>query len=529
MPYTLHIFLTLFSLLFCALSSRADSSSELLKELDKIVANRNSYEKDKRKRIDEAWRDHGSASTDSDRYNTLRTLYKEYRTFRIDSAISIANERLEIARRMKNRSKATSATLNLAESYLKTGLADKAISIMDTLNKESLEDYHLKYLNSVYKNAYLLLSKTEMLPSEKIKAMERVRHFRELALADSPDTTKTNYTIRAEKYLDVGMFAEAVAKIEEADRRFDFANDAPMQFMMGKIYLAAGMRKKAIEALSRAAALDLSTGTKEYQALILLASILFEEGDVERAFVYINCALDDIHFSNANIRNPEIMESMPVIDKAFHAYQQKNRQLSHTFLWIAGGLLLLLLVFLFVLLKLLRTNRRMLADKKEINQCLRHRNAELEEADKIKLKSINALIMSNARYISRLKDYRKTVYRFMKAGQYDKAIDALKSNHNDSKDIEAFHEMFDELFLSIFPDFLERVNNLLKEPIELKDANRLTPELRIIALLRLGLSSTDEIANILHYTPQSVYNLRSTIRAKSRFSRDEFEEAIKSL
>lgn len=528
MSRRIYIFPILVLAMICTIST-SGHSSDFLKELDKIVAERKIYEKEKRTRIDQSWRDYRSATTDSDRYNTLRTLYKEYRNFRIDSAINIANERLAIARGMHNESKIASATLNLAESYVKTGLADKALSILDTLNRESLEDYHRKYLNSVYKNAYLLLSKTETIPAERMKAMEKVREFREKSLKESPDSSRAYYTIQAEKYLDAGMFADAVAKIEKADKLFDFSNDAAMQYTMGEIFLAAGMRQKAIEALSKAAAIDLSSGTKEYQALILLASILFEEGDVERAFVYINCALDDIHFSNANFRNPELMKSMPVIDKAFHAYEQKNRRLTTSFLWIAGVMVMLLIIFLILLLKTLKSNRRVLATNSEINKCLRQRNQELEEAGQMKLKSINALIMSNARYISRLKDYRKTVYRFMKAGQYEKAIEALKSNRNDSKDIDAFHEMFDELFLSIFPDFLEGVNRLLKEPLELKDSNRLTPELRIIALMRLGLSSTDEIAGILHYTPQSVYNLRSTIRSMSRLPRDEFEAAIQAL
>lgn len=520
-----HIIVFLLLSMLCLPVMGADN----LSELDEILSKRKEYEARKRADIDKARHDYATASTDSDRYNTLRTLYKEYRSFRIDSALIIADERLDIARRMGTQSKIASASINLAESYLKSGFPDKALVILDTLGRSSLEDYHRKYLLSVYKNAYMLKGATEILPEAQRFYKEKVRALRDTSLSQSPRQSRAYYMLQAEKFMDQGMHSRAVRKIEEADSLFDFSGDAAMQFTMGEIYLADGQRKKAIDCLAKAAALDLSSGTKEYRALILLASILFEEGDVERAFVYINCALEDVHFSNANFRNPEIMESMPVIDQAFHAYESKEKQTARTFLWIAASLILLLVVSILLLWRTLRSNRRMLATIEKINSRLEERNRMLEDADSLKLKNINTLIMSNAHYIERLKQYRKTVYRLVKTGQYEKALEALKNDRNDSRDISEFHEMFDETFISMFPNFLDDVNKLMKEPLHLKTNNRLTPELRVMALMRLGLSSTDEIAGILHYTSQSVYNLRSTIRAMSALPREEFEKALADL
>ena len=513
--------------IFTVVAKGADNLN--LRRLDDILTNRHAYEQTRRDEINDIWVQYKTATTDSDRYNVLRALYKEYRTFRIDSAVIIAAERLDIARRMQSKSKIASASLNLAEGYVKSGLADKALAILDTLDMENLETYHRKYLNSVYKNAYKLKAEMELLPAEKMKYKEKVKVYREKALEDNGFGSRGYYTTLAEKYMDAGMYEEAVIKIEEADRLFDFSNDASMQYVMGEIYLAAGRREKAIESLSRASAIDISSGVKEYQSLILLASILLEEGDVERAFVYINNALEDIHFSNASVRNPAIMESMPLIDKAFHAYEIQKRKLTRTFLWIAGVLVLLLAASVVLLLRSIKINRRMLVRIREINRELTDRNKRLEEADNLKISNINTLILSNARYISRLKEYRQTVYRLMKTGQYDKAMETLKSGGNTAKDINAFHEMFDESFLSMFPDFIESVNSLLKTPVELKDKNRLTPELRVIALMRLGLRTTEEIAGVLHYTSQTVYNLRSTVRSMSKLPKEEFEEAVKKL
>lgn len=504
-------------------------SKDYLKELDLIISERSKYENSKQTEIAESWADYSAARTDSDRYNALRNLYKDYRTFRIDSAIIIADKRLEIARKWGMKSKIASASLNLAESYVKSGLADKALQILDTLDAASLEDYHQKYRNSVYRYVYTLKAKTEMLPSDRIRAMEKLKQLRDSALAESTPDSRSYHVIQAERFIDAGMPQEAVAKIEEADRIFDFSDDAAMQYTMGEIYLRAGMKQEAKECLSRAAILDLSSGSKEYRALILLSSLLFDEGDVERAFVYINCAFEDIHFSNANFRNPEIMENMPVIDTAFHAYEKKNIRLTRTFLWIAGALVLLLGLMLGALFKVHRSNRRVMAANEEINARLQAHNDRLKDADLLKLRNINTLIMSNARYIDRLENYRKEVYRLVRTNQYEKALDALKSERNNSKDINTFHEMFDETFISMFPDFVSDVNKLLKEPVELKEPGRLTPELRVIALMRLGFTSTDDISRILQYSSQTVYNLRSSIRNMSKLPREEFEREIREL
>ena len=515
-------------LFLTALPCRAASDS-LLKELDKTLAERQRYEAVKREEISKAQSDYERSKSDSDRYNALRGLYEAYRSFRIDSALIVSDTRLAVARRMGVRSKIASASLNLAESYVKSGLADEALRILDTLSTEHLEDYHLKYRNSIYSNAYSLKSQTALLPADRIAALEKLRRHREEILTTRDKESRGYYTLRAEQLKDAGMPDQAVAMMEEADRKFDFSNDAAMQYSLGEIYLAAGQKEKAKNALTKAALIDITTGVREYRALILLASLLFEEGDVERAFNYINCAFEDAHFSNAYLRTPEILAYMPVIDQAFHAYEQQNSRKTKTFLWITVAMVAVLIVVSVLLWRTLHTNRKMMRAISDINAQLADRNEKLIEADRLKLSHINNLMLTNARYLSRLKDYRKSVYRLMKTGQYDKAMDTLRSDRADSKDIAAFHEMFDEAFLSMFPDFIKSVNRLLKTPIELKEETRLTPELRVMALMRLGLSSTEEISGMLHYSSQTVYNLRSSIRNLTDMPREEFEKALKAI
>lgn len=498
----------------------------LLEQLDDMIGRRHLYEADRRAAIIKARTDFERADNDADRYNTLRGLYEAYRSYRIDSAIIVADRRLEIARTLGVPSKIASASLNLAEGYAKSGAADAAIAILDTLPSESLEDYHLKYRNSIYRKAYEMKASTALLGRDRVEALEKMRAYRD----DAPNSDKSSrghYTMEAEKLRDAGLYDEAVAKMEEANRLFDFSDDAAMQYTMGEMYVAAGRLSDAVDCLARSAMIDVSSGTKEYRSLILLASLLFEDGQVDRAFEYINCAFEDADFSNANLRTAEIMKSMPVIDRAFHDANREIAERTEKFLALAAVLVVLLLLSLIFAIMAFRSKRAMLATIEDINGRLEARNADLVEADSLKLRHINSLMLAYAGHISRLKDFRKTVYRLMKTSQYDKALDAVKSDKAEARDIAAFHEMFDEAFLSMFPTFVDDVNGFMTTPIVLKTEGRLTPELRVAAMMKLGMTSTDEIAGLLHYSPQTVYNLRSSIRGMLRGTWDDFEAYLR--
>ena len=502
----------------------------MLDSLDRIIARRHVYEADKRLEINKAHGSYNRSNTLPDRYNSLRGLYEGYRDYRIDSALIVADMRLEIARALADRSKVASASINLAEAYVRSGQSDAALEILDSLGTEGLQDYHLKYRNSVYRSAWEGKLSQARLSRDVLRARDSLRVFADRTLSSCDRNSQGALTLQAERMVEAGMPDRAVAIIEEGASRFDFSANAAMQYKAGEIYLAAGMRDKAVDCLARSAMLDLCSGRKEYASLILLASILFEGGEVQRAFEYINCAFEDADFSKANLRTAEIMNSMPVIDKAFHRLQLENSRRTRTLLAVLACVGVLMLISLIMLVRTLRANRRMLATIEGINGTLESSNALLRESDALKLRHINTLMKAHAGFITRLREDRKTLYRLMAAGQYDKVLDALKSDKGETRDAAAFHAMFDEAFLSMFPDFPALVNDLLTVPMKLRDGGtRMSPELRVLALMKLGITTTDEIAEMLHISAQSVYNLRSSIRAASALPKGEFEAALSCI
>lgn len=519
----------LFSLLYCCIAFYCMGQPDsLLNQLDGMLLNRYAYEQAKRADIEQHKANNSTATTLADRYNTLRSLYSAYRSYRIDSAMIVADERLKVARDMADPSKITSATLNLAEAYALSGAPDKAIALLDTLDTWSLENYHIKYRVGIYRTAYSAKAAAAVLPADRIAALEKLHYYSDEASKQSTPNSAGDYTLRAEKLRDAGLFKEAVAVMEEAGKKHDLAADAGMQYTLGEMYLSAGQREKAKESLARSAITDISNGVREYRALILLSSILFEDGDIERAFNYINCAFDDAEYSHAHLRTAEVMKCMPVIDAAFHEAQQQINYRTKRLLILAAILVLLLVLSLILVVKEFRTNRRMLATIADINAQLEHKNGELIKADSLKLNHINSLLRAYSGHISRFRDFRKNAYRLLKTSQFETAADLLKSDKAEQIDIAAFHEMFDEAFLSMFPDFVANIDRYMSKPVKIKMPGRLTPELRIAAMMRLGITSTDDIAGMLHYSSQTVYNLRSSLKGMVKVGWDEFEAYLRA-
>lgn len=501
----------------------------ILMRLDRIIEKRDDFEKAKRASIEEHKANYRSSLTPEDKYNSLRGLYTEYSSYKIDSAMIAADERLTVARKIGNKSKIASATLNLAEAYVKSGASDKGISILDTLDTGSLEKYHYKYRLGIYRNAYSAKVEMAVSPKDKIEALDRLNYFTEQAISQSPAGSLGSFTLEAEKLGNAGLHVEAVAKIEEAAENYDLSNDAAMQYTLGEMYLNANMREKAKDALARSAIIDLSNGVREYRALILLSRILFEDGEIERAFNYINCAFDDSEFSHSYLRTSEIMRSMPAIDAAFHVAERQINRRTNILLIVTVALVVLLIISLILVVREFSIKKKMLATIATINARLEEKNRELKEADSLKQAHINALMLAYAAHISNLRDFRKSVYRLLKTSQLESAMNLVKSDKIESLDIAEFHEMFDKLFLSMYPGFVEDMNRFMESPYKIKEPGRLIPELRIAAMIRLGMTSTEEIAGLLHYSNQTVYNLRSSLKGRLKGDWDEFETYLKQI
>ena len=167
---------------------------------------------------------------------------------------------------------------------------------------------------------------------------------------------------------------------------------------------------------------------------------------------------------------------------------------------------------------------------KDSNKALRNSNDELENTNTKRELMANAFIMLCYQYIERLESQRKLVIRKIRANQQNELLSILSSSKLSTEENQNFLSQFDKIFLSLYPSFVNELNSLLipEAQIELKEDNKLTPSLRVAALVRLGVTESPKIAGILSYSLQTIYNYRSTLK-NSAIDKENFEENLQKL
>jgi len=167
----------------------------------------------------------------------------------------------------------------------------------------------------------------------------------------------------------------------------------------------------------------------------------------------------------------------------------------------------------------------------EVNEKLKISNSKLQESNYVKEEYIGYVFSICSSYISKLEEYRKSINRKLKAGKIDDIKSLTSSTTIVQSELKEFYHSFDAIFLHVYPDFVEDFNSLLRpeERVVLKEGELLNTELRIYALVRLGISDSVKIAEFLHCSPQTVYNNRLRTRNKAIIPKEEFAETVRSL
>ena len=526
-------------LLCCSLAARQYSaaSERLLRQLDSTIAVKEDYTRLRRAQISDALARLRTDSTDQERYSTLRTLFGHYRAFMGDSAMWVAEKRLEIARRLREPAKIYSASLNLADSYTHSGNYHSAFGILDTLPRNQLAPYQLKYLYSVYGRAFSEMALSDGVQAHRLGFRRKVQEYRDSAMLLLPDTTRDYFNLQAWRIMDAGHWSEALEVMNRANKIFGSRGRAASISQLAEIYHNLQNNDAEIACLAEAAIIDLQNGVRDYTSLMTLAIRLNENGDVRRAYAYIRCALEDAYLSQAKSRTTSILEMVPVIDAAYNAAEQKRASNLRLFLIVISILAIGLGAALFLAHKQLRLNQRIRLSLRqsnreiqEINTQLKASNELLSEANHAREGYISTLFDAHSGYINRTLRLRKQITRLLKAGQIDKALDTISSGKDENDELKALYSRFDEIFLSLYPRFIADLNNCLKPECRFNEnLTSLTAELRVLALMRIGVTSSARIADLLHYNPQTVYNHKSAIRSALSMDKEEFERRISSL
>lgn len=277
-----------------------------------------------------------------------------------------------------------------------------------------------------------------------------------------------------------------------------------------------------------AAIADTKLAVKENEALLTLAVNLYHEGDIDRAYNYIKVALDDAIFYNSRFKNTVIARIHPIIENTYLYKLEKQKQNLRFYILLTSLFVIALAITLFFTFKQTKIVSRAKKNLNIMNEELIVLNKNLDEANLIKEKYVGYFMNQCAIYINKLDEYRKNVNRKIKTGQVDELYKS--SSRPFEKELEGLYANFDKAFLKLYPHFVEEFNSLLIPDEQYRlEKDQLNTELRIFALIRLGITDVGQIAVFLHYSVQTIYNYKSKVKRTSILDSNLFEEEVKKL
>jgi DNA-binding NarL/FixJ family response regulator len=289
-------------------------------------------------------------------------------------------------------------------------------------------------------------------------------------------------------------------------------------------YRMMGDNEKYKYYLALSAISDIVSATRDHASLWMLAETLLAEQDVDRAYNYMRFSWDEILLFNAHVRKWQSADILYAIDGLYSKMLKKqNRKLFYFTVVIS-----LLAILLIVALYYNRLHRKKLS---VMGRNLQTANEALVESNRIKEEYIGQFIRMCSLYILKLDEYRRLVIKRIKNGQTNELLHISERERELDKETDDLLHDFDTAFLNIFPNFVEKFNKLLlsDQHITLKKGEILNTELRVYALIRLGISDSAKIAEFLHLSVNTVYNIRVRVKNKAIITRQEFDERVKNI
>lgn len=516
----------------------------LLDELDRVIARRDDYLQAKQARIGLLYRELAAARDDRARFDVLGGLFDEYHSFDADSAYSVSERQYGLARKIGDPALMLRGRLNRANLLSAIGLSHEAFTLLDSIEAGSVPPHMRAYYYHTLRTLYGRMADFAPFTPEKARYEALTDRYRDSLLMENPPGSLAHELIKADRLNVHGKPSEAVRVLEDFISRNDLSDHekAICAWTFAESYLRLKDDENRKRQLAVSAISDIKSSVREYAALRELALMLHREGDAGRAYRYMTVALDDAAKCSARQRIVELNDVFPMVNGIYLDIVNRQKKTLERTVLIITVLSLLLLV---MLVHLRRQMRRMARGRRELEASydkLHQLNSQLLESSE-KLAEANASIVENSRlkevyigrymeqclvYIAKLDSFRKMVNKLLAAGKTDELRSMVKPGSQSEKELKQFYDKFDRTFLSLFPRFVDEFNSLLLpgEAIVPKKDGYLTPELRIFALVRLGVTDSEDIARFLGYSLTTIYNYRTKVRNKALGDRGDLEARV---
>lgn len=515
------------------------AEDSLLSILDKTIEEKQIYTDLKENRIDSLKKQAHKADSKQTCFSIYAQLFEEYKNFQMDSALVIANRRMDIANRLDSDTYRFFAQMNIAEVMVVTGMYKEALDILNNQDRSQLETKdQFASLYHLYHSLYMVMAQYSFIEKEKEKYLALEYQYKDSLLSILPpdnigyQLVKVSQLNMDKKYGEAHQLATEIYRINKNNRHLV----GMLMHHVTDTYSGEGKFDEAEFFLTLSAINDIKSGVKEYMSLPELASILYKEGDINRAYNYMKCSLEDAIFCQARLRTLQMSKTIPIITAA---YQTKMKQEHDRLVAVIIAVVILAIgltvavIYIYKKLKELAQARKSLKtinqELQSVNSDLNKLNIELSESNHIKEEYIGYVFSICSIYIDKLDAFRKRINRKIKGGQIEDLLQQTESSSFVNDELKEFYKSFDSVFLNLYPNFVKDFNSLMQEGKQImpKEGELLTPEMRIYALVRLGINDSVKIASFLHYSTQTVYNYRQKARNKARMPKDDFYGEIK--
>jgi len=535
------LFLFLFIISFPVFA--VESTDVIIKELNDALKNKQHYVKIKEERILNFKKIKSENLTKEQEYNYNKTLYIEYQKLNSDSAIQYVKKNLKIADELHNKELYNLAQLQLVTLYSSSGKYRESEAILKSINKKNLA--------------------VSLIPAYYIANREFFEHY--AANSYSPEYRKQigKYRDSLLGVLNPNTLEFQINRIQQDifNRKFDKPRKqlldllnktkeespqyAMITYLLGKIAEATHQLELRKKYYALSATSDLKNANKDNASLQELALVFYEIGDVDMAYKLTQSAIEDALYCNVQFRTLLMSEVYSIINTVYlerEAQRKSDLQIYLLCISLLSLFLLIAIIYVYKQMKkvsrirteLYETSQKLAELNKDITETngqLQESNLQLSESNLVKEEYIAHFFNLCSTYINKLENYRIILNKKATAKQFDEIYKILKSTTLVDNELEELYKNFDIIFLNLYPTFVKDFNALLipEEQIVLKQNELLNTELRIFALIRLGITDSVKIAAFLRYSLSTIYNYRTRARNKAAVSRNDFEEMVSKI
>ena len=560
-----HCFCLLISfLLFASLWAEEKHSVETeswLLRLDSAIQQRQVFDAMKSKRLSEMYKKKESLRSTSEILSFNTQMYDEYYVFDSDSAMNCVVQNLKIAQQTNNEPLIHEWRIKQSFVLAATGLLKESLDVMESLDVSRLSNENkIAYYNQM---VYLYGHFGQYTGTGELQdyyiGLERQYNDSLHAIVTPSDP---QYLWFGVWYL-IGKGQQDVLK-ERLQKTVSQSSlttryDAMAAYALARVYKENGNEDMFVRCLAMSGIADIRASNKDIASLQELAEFLVDQGEIIRAYNYINVCLQISQEYRNRVRAVSISRVYDRILQAFLDRDMDQRaRLKKTNVALISLLILLAIAIVFIVSSLLRlrksryrlheVNKELKRRRSEIasvnqhlkeaneslidvNEKMKKANEQLRESNLVKEEYVGYVFAICSNYISKLEEFRKDINRKAKAKMLKEILSMTDKETVVQDELKEFYQNFDAIFLRLYPTFVEDFNALLnpEERIVPRKGELLNTDLRIYALVRLGINDSVKISEFLHCSPQTIYNNRLKVRNKSKLSKTEFFEALRKI